>query len=231
MADFLSSWRRRKARMRAVHEMLKASSLSPVISPSTHSSCAREHSCFFLSTLRKSFTEAGHLCAHEKSKQHQLRLMNVGVDDDFFFFNNNNQQRQLTISTNSLTTTSISMPTMHKIIHCKTFYSSSRRGCAVGDSTSMSELQEHVLVEGALVDSPSPPERRFSAIDVESVIVIGWPRAQGVAYRGRFGSGTSSGSICMRIRASTAATTLRRRPMFALTFSPITSTISHSQSQ
>jgi hypothetical protein len=33
---------------------------------------------------RKSFTQAGNLRQHEKSKQHQLRLMNGTVVDDFF---------------------------------------------------------------------------------------------------------------------------------------------------
>jgi hypothetical protein len=50
---------------------------------------------FFCQLCRKSFTEAGNLRKHEKSKQHQPRLMNGCGDDDFFFNNNNNRQRQL----------------------------------------------------------------------------------------------------------------------------------------
>jgi hypothetical protein len=57
--------------IRAVHEKIRA---------------------FFCQLCRKSFNRESSLLRHEKSKQHQLRLMNGGGNDDFFF-NNNNRQR------------------------------------------------------------------------------------------------------------------------------------------
>jgi hypothetical protein len=124
-------------------------SLSPVVLSTTrprptHSNCARENSSFFCQLCRKSFTQSGTFYRHEKSKQHQLRLINGGGNDDFFF--NNNRQRQLTISTNSSNVDNnnsrktISMPTMHKIIQLETS-SRPHRSCAFWDSTSLSEPQ------------------------------------------------------------------------------------------
>jgi hypothetical protein len=86
-----------KQHVQVVHEKLReyqCVSVSVFLSPvvlSTRQLC------------RKSFTKSGDLRRHEKSKQHQLRLMNGGGDDDFFF-NSNSRQRRLTISTNSPTT-------------------------------------------------------------------------------------------------------------------------------
>jgi hypothetical protein len=92
--------------------------------------------------------------------------------------------------------------------------------------------QEHVLDEVGLVGSSS------SSVRTKAVSMRSMPkalsgarlagRAQAVAHRGRFGS------LLQVIRFVSVLLLLqlllRRRPMFALTFSPITS-INHSRSQ
>ena len=61
---------------------------------------------FFCEICKKSFKLAHHLRTHEKTKQHQLRLLNGGGDDvDFFNNGQRRQNRQLTISTSSTSST------------------------------------------------------------------------------------------------------------------------------
>jgi hypothetical protein len=185
-------------------EGVSVCSLSPVVlstttSRPTHSSCARENSSFFLSTLPKIVHSSRlNLRTHEKSKQHQLRLMNGGGDDDFFFFNNNNRQRQLTISTNSSTTSTTT--TVAKRFQCrqctksyttKQISSSSRRSCAFGIRHRCPNCKS--TFSSKSLGSTSSSSVRTKAVSVRSMSkalsgarLAG--RAQGVAHRGRFGS-------------------------------------------
>jgi hypothetical protein len=123
----------------------------------------------------------------KKPKQRRLRLMNGGG------FNNNIRQQQpineFNVDYNNSRKT-IPMPTMHEFVLLCRFSSTSHRSCAFWDSTSMSELQEHVQRQEQL--------------------------------------GNIFVDLDRYVSASNAATLW---PMFALTFSPITSTISHSQAQ
>jgi hypothetical protein len=205
----------------------------------THSSCARENSSVFLSLCRKSFTEAGNLQKHEKTKQHQLRLMNGGGGDDFFF-SNNNRQRQLTnfnefdnnVDSNNSRKT-MSMPTMHQIIHCKPISSRSRRSCAFGDfdiDVRAARARCRRSLACLLVFVSCAHESRFSAIDVESAFrsAIDWSSAQGVAHRGRFGSLFQAVRfVCVSVLLQLFASAADVRTHIV----PITSDSSHSQSQ
>jgi hypothetical protein len=169
---------------------------------------------------RKSFKSLSNLRQHEKSKQHQLRLMNGGGDDDFFFNSNNNRQRQLsrltnssTVSTTTTVAKTISMPTMHlNHINFLIFFVITSKLCILRCSNCKSKLSSKS-------HSSEHLRRRVcaQAISVRSMskALSGARLVGGAQDRGRFGSLLHVVSICMRIRASTAATTLRRRPMFA----------------
>jgi hypothetical protein len=169
----------------------------------------------------KSFTEAGHRRRHENSKQHQLRLMNDGGDDDFFFYDNN-RQRQLTISTSSSTTSTtttaakrlqcrqctksyftashlrrhveaVHFEIRHRCPNCKsTFSSKSNRLDICVRTVSTKAISVRSMSKGAFRSAIGWPSTRFGHIEVDFCIA------------------TSSGSICIPIRASTAAITLRR---------------------
>jgi hypothetical protein len=114
----------RASRSREV-ERVSMRSLSPVVLSTTTSTntfelCTRKFELFAVNSAENRSLKP----AHEKSKQHQLRLMNGGGDDDFFF-NNNNRQRQTTDNFNECVDNNnsrktISMPTMHKIIQVET---------------------------------------------------------------------------------------------------------------
>jgi hypothetical protein len=105
----------------------------------------------------KSFAQAGSLCTHEKSKQHQPRLMNGGGDDDFFFFKNNNRQRKRTFSTKNSSTT-LTKTTIAKRFHADDDnwkQDLQRHIEAVHLEIRhfvLSELQGHVLVEVCLAN-------------------------------------------------------------------------------
>jgi hypothetical protein len=118
----------------------------------------------------------------------------------------------------------ISMPTMHNnhTIGSKIF-NFTLKLCTwrfdIDVRTARARSRRRLTCRSTCLALPAP-ESRFSAIDVESAFrsTIGWQSRRCGTSRSIW-IGTSSGSICMRIRASTAATTLHRRPMFALTFS------------
>jgi hypothetical protein len=163
-----------------------------------------------------------------------FRLMNGGGDDDFSTTDNFNEFVNNVDNNNSRKT--IPMPTMHQIIRNETRSSNSRRCCAFGDSTSMSEMLEHVRRSLAclLIFVSCAHESHFSAIDVESAFrsAIGWSSTKCGTSRS-ISIGTSSGSICTRIlRASfyccnwcNFAADVRTHIL------PITSDSSHSQLQ
>jgi hypothetical protein len=164
--------------------------------------------------------------------------MNGGGDDDFFF-NNNNRQRQLTISTNSSTTsTTTTVIKRFRCRQCRKSYVDRTRlryhveavwvsdidARTVGISSTIAQRWRTIFVECAY-------ESRFSAIDVESALrsAIGWPTTRCGTSRSIW-IGTSSGSIRMRIRASTAATTLSAADVRTHILAD-QSTNSHSKSQ
>jgi hypothetical protein len=162
--------------------------------------------------------------------------MNGGDDDDFFFFffNNNNRHRQRQLQRMTTSTTR----TVAKRFQCRRYTKS---------YTTKQSLQVHIAAVhfgirhtrsrrrrtfGSTYLALPAPESRFSAIDVESALrsVIGWPEHKVWHIEVDLDRHFKWFDL-YAYRASTAATTLRRRPMFALTFSPITSDSSHSQSQ
>jgi hypothetical protein len=125
--------------------------------------------------------------------------MNGGGDDDLFL-NNNNRQRQLTIATNirqlrrqqQQSQNDFNADNARNRTIGNKRSSTSRRSCAFGDSTSMSELQKQVLDESQL-GSTFARSVRTKTVSVRSMSkalsgarLAG--RAQGLAHRGRFGS-------------------------------------------
>jgi hypothetical protein len=140
-------------------------------------------------------------------KQERFCIVNGGGDGD---------QQQSTTTTdncneqfvnnvdNDNSRKTISISTMHQIRHNNQILHRHIEA-ADWDSTSMSELQEHVINEVALVRTSSSSVRT-KAISVRSMSkALSGARlaggAQGAAHRGRFGS-LQAVRFCMRIRAS-----------------------------